>query len=153
MVYRPRSPGPARQVDTDFHILIHRGKDRRITFGDRLVALDRIAGTTLIAGTMVAIMWLASVVAGAGLLRIPSATADSPDAVTETQTARTVLDRLKWSEVRELQTKLSLLGFDPGKFDGIAGPRTLDALNRYRATRSLDRTSRVDRMTIADLLD
>jgi hypothetical protein len=153
MVYRPRSPGPARQVATDFHILIHRGKDRRVTFGDRLVALDRIAGTTLIAGTMVAIMWLASVVAGAGLLRIPSATADSPDAVTETQTARTVLDRLKWSEVRELQTKLSLLGFDPGKFDGIAGPRTLDALNRYRATRSLDRTSRVDRTTIADLLD
>lgn len=153
MIYRPRSPGSARQVDTDFHTLIHRAKDRRVTFGDRLLALDRIAGTALIACIMVAIMWLMSVVAGAGLLRIPSATADSAGAVTEAQTAHAVADPLKWSEVRKLQTKLSQLGFDPGKFDGIAGPRTLDALNRYRETQSLGRISWVDRTTIADLLE
>ncbi len=59
MVYRLRSPGFARQLDADLHTLVHRGIDRRVSFGDRLVALDRIAGTTLIACTMVAAVWLA----------------------------------------------------------------------------------------------
>jgi hypothetical protein len=153
MVYHLRSPGFARQLDTDLHTLVHRGNDRRVSFGDRLVALDRIAGTTLIACTMVAALWLTSVVADSGLLRIPSATADSASTATETQTAHAVADRLKWSEVRNLQIKLSELGFDAGKPDGIAGARTLDALNRYRATQSLDRISWVDRSTIAHLLD
>ena len=150
MVYRLRSPGFARQLDADLHTLIHRGDDRRVSLGDRLLALDRIAGTTLIACAMVAIVGSVSVVLDAGLLRIPSATANT---ATEAQPAQAVADRLKWSEVRDLQTRLGQLGFDPGKLDGIAGPRTLDALNRYRQTQSLDPIASVDRTTIAGLLN
>lgn len=153
MVYRLRAPGFARRLDADLHTLIRRDKDRPVRFGDRLVALDRIAGAILIACMMVVAVGLMSVVADAGLLRIPSATADSAGIVTETQTAHAAADRLLWSEVRDLQAKLSQLGFAPGKLDGIAGPRTRDALNRYRETRSLDRVDRVDRRTIVDLLD
>jgi hypothetical protein len=152
MVYRLRAPGFARQLDADLHTLIHRGNDRRVSFGDRLLALDRIAGTTLIACAMVAVVWLTGVVADSGLLRIPSAEADSAGVVTGTQTAHAA-ESLKWSEVRNLQTRLSQLGFDPGKLDGIAGPRTLDALNRYRAAQSLEPVSRIDATTITDLLD
>jgi hypothetical protein len=153
MVYRLRASGFARQLDVDLHTLIHRGNDRRVSFGDRLLALDRIAGVTLVACIMVVAVWLMGVVADSGLLRIPSATAYGAGVATETQTAHAIADRLKWSEVRDLQTKLSHLGFDPGKFDGIAGPRTLDALNRYREAQSLDRVAWVDRTSIADLLD
>ena len=153
MVYRLRSPGFARQFDADIHTLIHRGNNRRVSFGERLVALDRIAGMTMIAGGMVLSVWLMIVAADAGLLRIPSATADSADAAIDVQAGRTLADHLKWSEVRDVQTKLATLGFDPGIIDGIAGQRTLEALNRYRETHLLDRAAWVDRTTVADLLD
>jgi hypothetical protein len=43
-------------------------------------------------------------------------------------------DRLGPAEVRAIQTELKRKGFDPGPIDGIAGKRTLSALNRYRQT-------------------
>jgi hypothetical protein len=154
MVYRLRSTGFARQFDADIHTLFHRGDDRRISVGDRLVALDRLAGTTMIACTMILSVWLMSVAADAGLLRIPSATASSADtAAIEAQAGRSMADHLKWSEVRDVQAKLTKLSFDAGTVDGIAGRRTLDALNRYRAAQLLAPVSWVDRTTIADLLD
>jgi hypothetical protein len=153
MVNRRRFPAFARQLDADIHTLIHRGSDRRVTFGDRLVALDRIAGMTLIAAFMILSVWLMSVASGAGLLRISSATADSADAAGYPQLAGDVADHLKWSEVRAVQARLAKLGYDPGKIDGLAGRHTLDALNRYRAAQHLERASRVDRTTVGGLLD
>lgn len=153
MVYRLRSTGFARQLDADIHTLFHRGDDRRISLGDRLVALDRLAGTTMIACTMILSVWLMSVAADAGLLRIPSATASADTADIEAQTGRSMADHLKWSEVRDVQAKLTKLGFDAGTADGIAGRRTLDALNRYRAAQLLAPVSWVDRVTVANLLD
>lgn len=154
MLHRLRAPFFTRQLDADIHTLLHRGGEQRVSLGDRLVALDRIAGTTMIAGAMVMSVWAMSVASGAGLLRIPSATANSVDAsAIEAQGAGAVADHLKWSEVRNLQAKLVTLGFDPGTLDGIAGRRTLDALNRYRETKLLEGVTRVDRATVADLLD
>lgn len=154
MVYNSHRPVFSRQFDTDIHTLIHRGPDRRVSFGDRLAALDRIAGTILVAAAMILLVWSVSIAAGTGLLRISSATADSADpAVDYPQTAAAPTGHLKWSEIRDLQVKLANLGFNPGRIDGIAGRRTLGALNRYRAAQHLDRASFVDRATVADLLD
>ena len=154
MIFRLRAPFFTRQLDADIHTLLHRGGEQRVRFGDRLVALDRIAGTAMIASAMVLSVWLMSVASGAGLLRIPSATAYSMDAsATDQQAAGAIADHLKWSDVRNVQAKLTTLGFDPGTVDGIAGRRTLDALNRYRETRLLGKVAWVDRATVADLLD
>lgn len=151
---RWHGPALARQLDRDIHTLFLRGKDGRVSFGDRLVALDRIAGTTLMATAMILSVWLMSVAAGTGLLEVPSATADTAEpAIADGQMAGIVADHLKWSEVRDLQAKLAKLGFDPGRIDGIAGRRTLGALNLYRTAQHLDRASRVDRTTVTGLLD
>jgi len=46
--------------------------------------------------------------------------------------------------VRQLQSKLQVLGFDPGVIDGIPGGRTLDALNHYRETKNLPGVSQIE---------
>jgi peptidoglycan hydrolase-like protein with peptidoglycan-binding domain len=60
---------------------------------------------------------------------------------------------LSADDVRQLQTKLDQLGFAPGKIDGIAGARTLGALNAYRGSRNLAPVKTVDYSTAAGLLD
>jgi peptidoglycan hydrolase-like protein with peptidoglycan-binding domain len=40
-------------------------------------------------------------------------------------------------EVRDLQKRLKVTGFDPGPIDGIVGPLTQDAAHRYAAARTL----------------
>jgi len=57
------------------------------------------------------------------------------------------------ADVRQLQSRLQVLGFNPGRIDGIVGGRTLDALNHYRATKDLKRVYAVDRAAVADLLN
>ena len=41
---------------------------------------------------------------------------------------------LSRSEKIELQHSLTRAGFSPGKFDGIIGPNTIDAVRRYQAS-------------------
>jgi hypothetical protein len=60
---------------------------------------------------------------------------------------------LSTDDVRHLQSKLTELGFAPGKIDGIAGARTLGALNAYRASKSLEPAAEVDYGTAAELLE
>lgn len=60
---------------------------------------------------------------------------------------------LSTEEVGHLQSRLTELGFAPGKIDGIAGSRTLKALNAYRASRNLEAASSVDHGTAAGLLE
>ncbi|MHA7826209.1 MAG: peptidoglycan-binding domain-containing protein [Roseovarius sp.] len=50
----------------------------------------------------------------------------------------TDLPCLTRDQIRELQINLSSLGFDPGPVDGAFGPRTLQALDNFRATAGLD---------------
>ena len=54
-------------------------------------------------------------------------------------------------DIMKLQAKLKSLGFDPGKADGKAGPRTLKALNAYRKSLGLEATNAVDRKAVAPL--
>ncbi|HWH40205.1 MAG TPA: N-acetylmuramidase domain-containing protein [Usitatibacter sp.] len=49
--------------------------------------------------------------------------------------------------LRAAQLYLTFLGFRPGPVDGMMGPRTLAALNRFQASRGLPATDRVDAAT------
>lgn len=60
-------------------------------------------------------------------------------------------NELSPSDVRHLQTRLKESGFDPGPVDGIAGKRTLAALNAYRQSIQLPSVLAVSRATIGDL--
>lgn len=60
-------------------------------------------------------------------------------------------DHLSPSDIRNVQTELKRRGFDPGPIDGIAGKRTLSALNAYRQSLDLSPALVVSRHTISVL--
>jgi hypothetical protein len=62
-------------------------------------------------------------------------------------------NELSPSDIRMVQTRLQESGFNPGPIDGVAGKRTLAALNAYRQSISLAPALRVSRETIAALQD
>lgn len=68
-------------------------------------------------------------------------------------TADFVVAPLSADDVRQLQTKLAEFGFSPGKVDGIAGPKTLGALNAYRSARNLAPVTAIDYGSAKGLLD
>jgi peptidoglycan hydrolase-like protein with peptidoglycan-binding domain len=84
-------------------------------------------------------------------LDIPNATASSADAASDSKLI--AREPMMAAAVRQLQSKLEVLGFDPGVIDGIRGGRTLDALNHYRETKHLPRVSQIEYDTVAGLLD
>ena len=84
---------------------------------------------------------------------VPSATLVPPRLNIVALTADIEAAPLGTDDVRHLQSKLAELGFAPGKIDGIAGSRTLDALNAYRASQNLEPATGVDYGTAAGLLD
>jgi hypothetical protein len=55
------------------------------------------------------------------------------------------------SDIRDVQAELKRRGFDPGPIDGIAGKRTLAALNAYRQSLHLSPVLVVSRQTISVL--
>ncbi len=71
----------------------------------------------------------------------------NPDAVLN----RLETNRMSRSDVRAVQSQLRLRGFDPGPIDGLAGKRTLSALNAYRQSVSLLPVQAVSRETVAEL--
>lgn len=52
----------------------------------------------------------------------------------------------------QAQRRLAELGFDPGPADGMAGPRTLNALRAFQRARGLDVNGRLDAATMAQLM-
>ena len=60
-------------------------------------------------------------------------------------------NQLSPSDIRTVQTRLKESGFDPGPIDGLAGKRTLAALNAYRESIRLNPVLVVSRETIGDL--
>jgi len=122
------------------------------TLSERALSLDRIAGSLFLVCLMaVAIMGADR----AGLLKLPEvaesaqAATSSPDAIDPALAARPLTS----AEVRLLQRKLKSLGFDPGTVDGIPGRHTLDALNAYLAGAKLDTVTKINRASIAGLLE
>lgn len=65
--------------------------------------------------------------------------------------SRLETNELSPSDIRMVQTRLKKSGFDPGPIDGVAGKRTLAALNAYRQSISLPRVLVVSRETIGTL--
>jgi hypothetical protein len=82
--------------------------------------------------------------AGAGTLEPPPVNID-------TVLNRLATDDLTPSDVRHVQTELKRRGFDPGPIDGIAGKRTLAALNAYRQSLHLSPALVVSRQTTSVL--
>jgi hypothetical protein len=66
---------------------------------------------------------------------------------------RVETDQLTKADVRTVQSQLKLKGFDPGPIDGVAGKRTLSALNAYRKSLRLSPVLAVSRETIGTLGD
>ncbi len=119
-------------------------------FKNHMVAVDRMAGTTVIGCVAVLSLWLVSQ-AIPMWWDGPSASVGS--ALEAPRGTLVAAGPLTVAELRTLQSKLEGLGFKPGVVDGIAGGRTLDALNRYRASRMLKRVSEIEYATVGDLLD
>jgi peptidoglycan hydrolase-like protein with peptidoglycan-binding domain len=65
--------------------------------------------------------------------------------------SRLETNELSPSDIRMVQARLKEGGFDPGPIDGVAGKRTLAALNAYRQSISLPRVLVVSRETIGTL--
>jgi len=124
-----------------------------------MIALDRLAGTSVLFCAVAILAWLLAT--QSSLLDISRAVASSAykatfgpsEAEANRLEAHRVSAPLAARDVLLLQSRLKQLGFDPGKIDGIAGKHTLDALNLYRETKNLEHASGIERSTIADLLD
>jgi len=54
--------------------------------------------------------------------------------------------------VRAAQLYLGYLGFAPGPVDGVAGPRTLSALNQFQTQYGLPQTAAIDAAVVSQLL-
>jgi hypothetical protein len=55
---------------------------------------------------------------------------------------------LNSDEVLETQAWLKAFGFDPGPLDGLPGPKTTDAVKRYRTARQMEETGALDRSVL-----
>ena len=58
---------------------------------------------------------------------------------------------LTWDEVRELQSLLKSLGYEPGPLDGFSGPLTLQAVRRYAIAHGLSDNSEITREILASM--
>ena len=150
----PRFPlsGFARQFSTDLRTVTCRRWRGGPTLSQRALALDRIAGSLFLVCLVVMSLWVAD---QAGLLKLPvvaesaQAATGAPAAVDPAPAAKPLTS----AEVRLVQRKLKSLGFDPGAIDGVPGRHTLTALNAYLAAAKRDSVSRVNRSTVASLLE
>ena len=79
-----------------------------------------------------------------------AAKADAPPPSVPAQAPRD-RGRLNAAEVREVQARLAILGFDPGPADGAAGPRTSTAVRRFEEATGRPPTGSVDRETWTQL--
>ena len=124
--------------------------DGCVGFKNSVVAADRMAGTTVIGCAALLSLWLVSQ-AIPMWWDSPGATAGS--ALEAPHGTLVAAGPLTVADLRKLQSKLEGLGFKPGVVDGIAGGRTLDALNRYREAQMLKRVFEIEYATVGGLLD
>ena len=143
-------PGFVRQFGTDLCTLTSRRWRGGPTLSERALALDRLAGSLFLV-CLVAVAVLGA--DRAGLLKLEvaeSAQAANSDPAALDPALET--RPLTSAEVRLLQRKLKSLGFDPGGIDGVPGRHTLTALNAYLVSAKLDTVTKINRATVASLL-
>ena len=147
------------QSDLSFRVLAREGYRRRDEARDEL--RERVAG--LLAIALIVAIPLCYVMSGSDISLVevseaaePAAggkTFEPPSANLAAVLNRLEADHLSRSDQRLVQTGLKLKGFNPGPVDGIAGKRTLAALNRYRKSIHLPAALAVNRETADMLLD
>ena len=124
--------------------------DGYVRFKNSVVAADRMAGTTVIGCAALLSLWLVS---QAAHMWSDSPSASAGSALEAAHGTLVAAGPLTVIDLRKLQSKLEGLGFKPGIIDGIAGGRTLDALNRYREARMLKPVFEIKYATVGGLLD
>jgi hypothetical protein len=150
--------GFARRFRTDLRTLFCRRSRGGPSLSERALALDRMAGSLFLACAAISAVWLASQIVPTNPLGVPKVTESAqaaavPEPAPPAPGTKAASGPMTETEIRQLQARLLALGFDPGPIDGIAGPRTLQALNLYRASVELDRVHAIDRSAVADLAD
>ncbi len=151
--------GFASQFRTDVRTLTSGRFRGGPSISERAVALDRIAGSSLLAGMAAAGFWLVAQTLPLSQLQLPTvadsahAAASVPNLDLQRLSAEAAAEPLTPDEVRQAQSRLQMLGFNPGVVDGIVGGRTIDAVNRYRASKNLGRVWQLDRAAADGLLN
>ena len=145
------------RLDPSFRVLLREGSRRREAVLEEL--RERIAGFLAI-GLVLAVPLYGLVSSTDFTLVDESVAAElnagdggfAPPAVNlEAVLNRLESNELSPSDIRIVQTRLKESGFDPGPIDGVAGKRTLTALNAYRQSIRLTPALVVSRETIAAL--
>lgn len=124
--------------------------DGYVGFKNSVVAADRMAGTTVIGCVALLSLWLLS---QAIQMWSDNSGATASGASNASYGTLVAAGSLTAVDLRKLQSKLEGLGFEPGTVDGIAGGRTLDALNRYREAQMLKPVFEIEYATVGGLLD
>jgi hypothetical protein len=144
-------------AERSFRVLLRESSRRREDTRDEI--RERIAGFLAVA-LVVSVPTYGLVSGGAGISLVDESQAAELNTsggftppMLNLQAVANRLERneLSPSDVRALQTRLKASGFDPGPLDGIAGARTLAALNAYRQSIRLSPVLAVSRATIGDL--
>ena len=142
------------RLDPSFRVLLREGSRRREAVLEEL--RERIAG--LLAIGLVLAVPLYGLVSSTDFTLVEESEAAelnadvggfAPPAVNpEAVLNRLESNELSPSDIRIVQTRLKESGFDPGPTDGLAGKRTLAALNAYRQSIRLNPVLAVSRETI-----
>jgi hypothetical protein len=144
-------------TEPSFRVLLRESSRRQEEVRDEV--RERIAGLMAI-GLVVAIPFF-GILSGSDFSLVEDSVAAEPitgGAVLEPPpvNVNAVLSRLETNQltaadIRDVQTALKAKGFDPGPVDGIAGKRTLAALNAYRQSVHLSPVLAVSRESISVL--
>jgi Putative peptidoglycan binding domain len=145
--------------DLSFRVLLRESSRRREAVLDEV--RERIAGCFAIALIMAVPLY--GLVSGTDISLVEESVAaepntglrgfEPPTVNPQAVFARLESNELSPSDIRRLQTRLQENGFDPGPIDGVAGKRTLAALNAYRQSISLSPALTVSRESIGTLHD
>lgn len=146
-----------RFTDLSFRVLLRESGRRRDEMLDEV--RERVAGFLAI-GVIAAVPFYATLSNWQwSLVEVSQAaeptgqirTLEPPQVNVQAVLNRLGTNHLTRSDIRAAQSQLKLKGFDPGPLDGIAGRRTLAALNGYRKSLSLPQVLAVNRETLAPL--
>ena len=143
--------------DLSFRVLLRESSRRREAVLEEF--RERIAGFLAIA--LVIAVPLYGIISGTDFSLVEDSIAAEPSSglrefgpppvTIEAVLSRLETNELSQADIRIAQMRLRENGFDPGPIDGIAGKRTLAALNAYRQSISLSPALIVSRETIGAL--
>jgi Putative peptidoglycan binding domain len=81
----------------------------------------------------------------------PPAPPVAPVVIAVPEPAATTKGKLEGYEIMEIQTRLKVLGLNPGPLDGLSGAQTVAAVKQYEASKSRPQTGKLDRELLKQL--